>query len=279
MNNIRITTNVTSKDAKRILNVLPNWLKIFGDHIEEILITYDKEPTVGRISDMHKTSDNITSIESYFNEIMRLDSRIRLIDLDYDNSNEILNKWFRGNEKPIRCQGGTPIYAFIYGIEKAESDLLLKVDCDIVFYNKGFISKAIEMLQQKNFDLVEPPGLRSNTSFGFSTRTFFINKKSFYSKLPIRAYQLDLLRKIHRKINKRPTFLSLEQMLQIEISNGNISHQIISTEFGNSMHISTLEEMNLPIIKEVIEKFGNGNIPEQQKTNSDNFVVDHWTKG
>ena len=251
-------------------------VKSFWGTCRRSIITYDKEPTEGRISDLHKTSNNIKSIESYFNEIMCLDSRIRIIDLDYDDSTEILNKWFRGNERPIRCQGGTPIYAFIYGIEKAESDLLLKVDCDIVFYNKGFIYKAIEMLQHKNFDLVEPPGLRSNTSFGFSTRTFFINKKSFYSKLPIRAHQLDLLRKIHRKINKRPTFLSLEQMLQIEISNRNISHQIISTEFGNSMHISTLEEMNLPIIKEVIEKFGNGFIPEEQKTNSDNFFIDHW---
>lgn len=274
---ISISTNVTYQDAPRILKVIPNWLKVFGNNIYEILIVYDKKPIEGRIKELHKNLKSYRSIEFYFDEIMSLDKRIRVIDLDYNDSSEILNRWFYGNEKPIRCQAGTPIYAFVYAIEKAQSDFILKVDCDMIFFNNGFVGKIIEYLSDNKFDVgeVSKTGL-NNPVEDFSTRSFFINRKSFYEKLPMTAYKVDIFRRIHRKFNNRPYYLSLEEIIKIEIEKQRFIRVILPVEFGYTMHISTIEEMNLPEIHRIIEMFGNGLIPQKQISNSENFSIDFW---
>lgn len=278
MNSISIATNVTSKDTSRILNVLPNWLKVFGNNIEEINIVYDKKPTEGRINDLHKTSNKFKSIELYFNEIISLDDRIKIIDLDYNNSSKILDKWFRGNEKPIRCQAGTPIYAFIYAIDKAKSNLVLKVDCDMVFFDNGFVAKTINEELANEYDLIEisKTGSIIDKAPDFSTRAFFVNKRALYRKLPITAHKLNLLRQVHRKILKRSSYLAFEQMIQKEIENNILQRMVLSQELGYCMHICTEEEMHLAEIKFIIEMFGKGLIPEKQKMNSDNFKLKYW---
>ena len=63
MNKISISTNVTFQDAPRILKVLPNWIKVFGNSIDEILIVYDKKPIEGRIKELHKNLNGDQSIE------------------------------------------------------------------------------------------------------------------------------------------------------------------------------------------------------------------------
>lgn len=278
MNSISIATNVTSKDSSRILNVLPNWLKVFGNNIEEINIVYDKKPTEGRINDLHKTSNKFKSIEFYFDEIISLDNRIKIIDLDYNNSSKILDKWFRGNEKPIRCQAGTPIYAFIYAIEKTKSDLVLKVDCDIVFFDSGFVAKTINEKLADEYDLIEiaKTGLMRDKVYDFSTRAFFVKKSRLFRKLPITAHKLDLLRQVHRKILKRSVYLALEQMIQKEIENNILKRMILSQESGYCMHICTEEEMHLAEINLIIEMFGKGIIPEDQLKGSENFSYNFW---
>jgi len=278
MNKISIATNVTSRDATRILNVLPNWLKIFGSNIQEILIVYDKQPTEGRIKELHKTSSKIKSIEFYFDEIMDLDSRIRITNLYYDNTNDILIKWFHKKDNPIRCQAGTPIYAFIYAIDKAKSEFVFKVDCDMVFYDNGFVDKLIDKKFINNYDFIEvsKTGSINISESNFSTRAFLINKKVFYQKLPIKAHKLDLIRQLHRKITRRSVYLALEQMLQIEIEKLRFKKFTLPPELGYSMHIATLTEMNLSAIGKVIEKFGNGIIPKSQILDSENFCCDYW---
>lgn len=277
MNKLSISTNVTFQDAPRILKVLPNWIKVFGNNIYEILIVYDRKPIEGRIKELHKNLNNDKSVEFYFAEIMDLDKRIRTIDLDYSNSSEILNRWFYGNEKPIRCQAGTPIYAFIYAIEKAQSDFILKVDCDMVFFNNGFVEKIIGDFSINKFDVGEVSKTGSNNpNKGFSTRSFFVNRKSFYEKLPITAYKLDILRRIHRKFNKRASYLSLEEIITIEIEKNRFSRVVLPVELGYSMHISTIEEMDLIEMSRIIEMFGNGLIPQKQISGSENFSIDFW---
>lgn len=277
MNKISISTNVTSQDAPRILKVLPNWLKVFGNNIHEILIVHDKKPIEGRIKELHKNLNKVRYIEFYCDEILGLDKRIRIIDLDYNNSSEILNRWFYGNEKPIRCQAGTPIYAFIYAIEKAQSDFILKVDCDMVFFNNGFVEKIIGAYSSNKFDVGEVSKTGSNNPHkGFSTRSFFVNRKSFYEKLPMTAHKLDILRRIHRKFNRRPSYLSLEEIIKIEIEKNRFISVVLPVELGYSMHISTIEEMNLPKICKIIEMFGNGLIPPKQISGSENFSIYFW---
>lgn len=276
MNPLSISTNVTALDAPRILNVLPNWLKIFGNHIIEILIVYDKKPTEGRINELHKASINIQPIEFYFDAILDLDKRIRIIELDYGECDYILNKWFGEKEKPLRCQAGTPIYAFIYAIDKAKSDLLLKVDCDMIFYDNGFVKESLKLLSENKIDFLEVAKTGTNNYYKFSTRAFFINKKYYYQKLPIKAHKLDIFRRVHRILNRRSVYIALEQMIQNEIEKNNLNRIILPSDLGYTMHIATIDEMNLQGISKIIELFGNGNIPEEQIKGSENFIYKYW---
>ena len=278
MNSISIATNVTSQDLLRIFNVLPNWLKIFGKHILEIVIVYDKRPVEGRIKELHKSAQNIRPIKHSFDDLLKLDPRIRITNLDYKVTKEISGKWFKKNANPIRCQMGTPIYAFIYAIEETISDIVLKVDCDMVFYNNGFIEKLSNNELIKEWDIIEisRTGSTRIQDYKFSTRAFFLNKNSFYKKLPIPAYKLDFIRQFHRKLINRSDYLALEQMIQIEIEKKNIQRSFLDKNLGCCMHICTQEEMQLAEINLIIEMFGKGIIPENQLNDTENFSYKLW---
>jgi len=155
---------------------------------------------------------------------------------------DMLKKWFK-NATPIRCQAGTPIAAFIQAVEETDGELVLRCDCDMLFFDNGWLKIAQELLEEGAFDLIEPPrfGVTKNKQeISISTRAFLLRPSDFKKNcLPMKAHRLDFLRWIHRYIHSRPTYLPLEQMFTLEKIKGNLGHCILNNQLGYSLHIPT----------------------------------------
>jgi hypothetical protein len=285
-NVITISTNVCASDDVRIRHTLPSWLRTFPE-VGEFVVVVDETPPSGRIARLHRGHGNLTALYSELDAIRAQDARVRVVPLTGTDAESVLSKWFGPRSfgqypfisppRPIRCQAGTPILAFIFAVEAAQGDTVLRTDCDMLFSNRGWLSEAARLLQRRSADLVEP---RRLGEFGinceFSTRAFALNKRHFAQRLPIAARVLDPARFLHRLALKRPPWLALEQMIERARERGRLSATMLPTELGNSMHVATHQQASLPWFYKVPPLVELDEFPEEQVRRGPNFSPEAW---
>lgn len=282
MASFSISTNVSLADDVRIRLTVPNWLRVFESEILEIVIIVDEKPATGRIAQLHSDSGDLDGIYEELEKLRRLDSRIRYVPLPSpEGLFNVSRKWFRRGS-PVRCQAGTPILAFIFGIEEASCDPVLRTDCDMLFCNRGWVTQALDILSSGSADIVEPPrlgGPKDNVPAAISSRAFMLHRNCFARNcLPIDPHRLDLLRQVHRFINGRPPWLALEQMLQIEKNKGRLRHLPIDVASGFSMHIPTRADASIDGFEKICAAVESGDIPEAQLRAGWDFVRNAWSE-
>jgi len=274
---LSIVTNVSLYDSSRIKTVLPHWLRVFDKVLYEVVVIFDEILPTGRIAELHKRPDKKKDVLNSLEYLSKMDSRIKPISLDYSKLKDISKKWFQSGN-PIRSQGGTPIFPFVFAIELAEKNFILKIDCDVVFYNNGFLDKALILLKENNFDLIEPPRLFYSERPTISTRAFFINYNILSEKLPLKAYKTDFIKQIYRLLKRRPAYLAFEEILQKEILKGKIKYLLLNEPLGFSMHIPRKDQFEKENIGEIVLLFESGKIPDKQKKSSWDYCEEHWLK-
>lgn len=271
-----IVTNVCPIDGARIRKTLPHWLRVFGSSLIQVLVVVDRKPPEGRIANLHASETNEEEdIDNTLAQLQKLDQRVIACDLDYSRLADISKYWFK-NGAPIRCQAGTPIFAFIYALQLAESQYVLKLDCDMLFCNNGFPDQAIASLQGERLALVEPARLYHTEDEKFSTRAYLLDIDALKRHLPINAHKLDYLRRIHRRIQAKPDYLALEQMLQKEIALGALSKIVLPQDCGFSMHVPRREQFLEDNIDSVIRRVELGQVPIGQLVTSWDYSREHW---
>ena len=237
--------------------------------LEEVVVVIDKQEETGRIKKLHSNAA-VIPLDPDALQLKLDDSRLRFVDLNLKALNAVSEKWFNV-PGVLRCQAGTPIFAFLYGIEICTSPFILRTDCDIFFLDQGFVSKALSLLP--DYDLVQPPFL-NNDRIPFSTRSFFINRDRISRKLPIKLLRLDLFRQFHRRLHHRPTWMALEQIMDWNIENGKLDLFRCDISLGYTMHVSKRSDFD--DIETVIESFLEGNLPEKQLLDQHNYIPGHW---
>ncbi len=269
---INIVTNVTPLDGIRIKYTIPNWIRVFDNKIKSLKIIIDEKPIEGRIKTIPNSRNNY-----FLNDILDFFlNKYPFIVTEKLNYNEVENisKQFFKKGNPVRCQQGTPVFAFLKGISSIEEGIILRTDCDIIYYDNGWVDKSIQLLNENKYDIIEPSML-GGVDYGFSSRSFLINKKDFMKRMPIKAYKLDLLRIIDRKLKKRSVYLALEQMIQKEIKRNSLSRKKIDYSFGHYIHFISSAHFEDDKINEVISRIENNSIPDIQQKEP-NFVWEYW---
>ena len=273
MNQIDIVTNVSLNDGIRIFYSLPNWVRVFNSKINEITIVVDEKAVEGRIGKLHKKSYPEFELNKVLEELVQKYPFVKVQKLDYRRLKEISSKFFR-TATPIRCQGGTPIFAFLAAIIFAKDGIILKTDCDMLYYDNGWVKKAIDMLNNNYYDIIEPPKL-GRSDIDFSTRAFLIDKKRFLQKMPMKAHTLGFLKIIDRKLKKRSIYLAWEQMIQKEIEAQRFTSICLKKELGYSMHTVSNNDINPSSYDNVVSKVEKNMIPPEQK-NSWDYNREFW---
>jgi len=266
---ISFVTNATLQDGKRLKIFLPAVISVFDSVLEELIVIVDRKPESGRIKKLHVGTQNLFfDPEDILLELK--DPRIRFENLDYSKVTAISSKWF-SKRNVIRCQAGTPIFAFLYGIEICKLPYIVRSDCDILFSDSGFIEKAKHLLP--SFDLLQMPFL-NNDLVAFSSRCFYVNMKNLERKLPLKISRLDPIRQLHRMLKLLPTYMALEQTLERNIQMGIISCYRFTTEDGYSMHIPYRKDFDN--LESIADRFIKGQIPSEQLSLQHDFSRAYW---
>lgn len=271
---ISIASNATSADGPTLLRIIPHWLRVFGARLEEVVIIVDSQPLSGRIAELQRGQSNRDRLEEAIQSLEDLDARVRFVTLEVIRPTAIQRLWF-GRARPVRCQAGTPILAFIAAIDQARCDIVLRCDSDMLFWENGWIDDAIQSLKE-GADVYEPPHLHLSDHREVSSRAFMIAKHAFYGHLPLRNLRLDLLRALHRRIRGLPPWLALEQMMTASVAKGQLFHKVgRNRDLGFSLHGVKRAWISSPCFNDVIRSIELGEVPVRQQLYWD-FAPEYW---
>jgi hypothetical protein len=255
-----IASNVCLADWTVVRYTVPSWLRVFGTSLAEVVVIVDEHPPTGRIAELNPDLWDKDKLWHELSLLKEHDSRVRIVRLSECPSEAVSGKWF-GKSRPVRCQAGTPILAFICALEATHQDWVLRADSDMLFYEAGWLKAAENLLEQGA--LVEPPRLALETQV-ISTRAIMMKRSRFAKCLPIRPWRLHSLRRLHRAIKGRPSWLALEQMLEQEKRKGWIKHAILPRTLGFSLHVARRQYSIEPRFGAVVKRVEAGNVPTEQ---------------
>ena len=121
---------------------------------------------------------------------------------------------------------------------------------------------------------MEPPRLATETT-AVSSRAFMMKRSAFYRFLPIKAWCLNPLRRFHRALHRRPPWLALEQMFELEKLQGRIKHSIMPTNLGFSLHVARRQYAVEPWVGRVVKAVEMDDLPKDQ-TGDWNLMANCW---
>jgi hypothetical protein len=273
-----LVTNATLWDGPRVREVLPHWLRVFGDRLSELVVALDLVPPTGRIAELHEPSrSSHEDVHATLAALASNDDRIRVVEMpDADSLRWLTARWFRSGH-PVRCQGGTPILAMLFAIGLAREPLVLRTDCDVLFHDEGWLDEALKNVDNQTVDLARPAAPGGSSAWGrqVSTRALVLKPQALAeTRLPITAHRLGPFRSIERRLTGRPQWLALEHMLQREVDAGALTHMVATG--GCWLHVATAADMARAIELNVVRRIEVGAIPSSQ-FGYDDFVPETWS--
>ena len=135
---LSVASNATVADGPTLLRVVPHWLRVFGGQVSEIVIVVDTAPLTGRIAELQRGQSNRERLQEAIRTLEGADSRVRFVSLSCIEETALQRRWF-GKARPVRCQAGTPILAFVAAIDCAKSNIVLRCDSDMLFCERGWL--------------------------------------------------------------------------------------------------------------------------------------------
>ncbi len=276
-----IAANVCSADSALISYTVQNWLRVFAERLSEILLVVDERPLSGRIAEQQRRVFESGELYAALDEVVKVDPRIRYCVLNYGSVARTGQKWFQ-ESNILRCQAGTPIFAFAQAIEESSADIILRTDADMLFCDSGWVDQAIGILQRNEIDVVEPPklGMDLRPSYQLvSTRAFMVKRSAFVANcLPLKAHRIDLARRVHRFINGRSSWLALEEIFEKEKKSNRIRHTILQSQLGFSVHVYNREDVHVAGFQEMISLVESNRVPAAQIKQGWNLVREAWLR-
>ncbi|MEJ2009477.1 MAG: hypothetical protein P8Z30_15200 [Acidobacteriota bacterium] len=275
-----IATNACAHDSEIISCTLASWLRVFGNRLDRVHVIVDGRPASGRIAAnrAHVQADP-SRLWDVLAHLAQSDSRVHVSALGEIPQERSLSTWFTEGA-PDRCQAGTPIRAFVAAFEAPDAEFVLRADCDMLFWENGWLAEGMRLLRKGQTDLVEPPRLGHAAGGGggrISTRALMLRPSVFHQRcLPIVPHRLGLVRRIHRRLHGRPTWLALEQMLEVERRRGGIRHVILDNAMGYSVHIDQRSFPSREWLEGVVGRIEAGDVTPAQRRLGWNFSTEAW---
>jgi hypothetical protein len=273
---VSLASNATAADGPTLLRIVPHWLRVFGEQLAEIVVVVDSQPLAGRIGQLQTGHADPEKLNEARRLLESLDARVRFVALESIDPLPIQKRWF-GRVRPVRCQGGTPILAFVAAIEQAKCDFVLRCDSDMLFCETGWLQQQAVPALRDGVDFYEPPrSCLVRQDVQVSSRAFMVSMNRLSRRLPLRNLRLDPLRVVHRLATGRPPWLALEQMITQSVRKMQLSHRVgIDSTLGFSLHGLKRAWTAAPWFEEVIRSVEAGRLPAPQQASWD-FHPEYW---
>lgn len=281
-----LVINVARGDTPILEYTLPHILNTHKVRFAEVLIVVDEKLAEGRIGksypqhSLHELYEILGKVKKRGYEF-----RQEVVSYRQEDVDRTYEKWFGRSLGNYRCAGGTPIYAFLCGLELARHDICLHLDSDMLIYDPGPLSwtiKAIEILkeipevlfvnqtwglQTKSSPAPESMpsvdlGYGQRVSKAFSSRCFLFSMKKIESTfLPIAPAKHPLFKRVAYYLQNRSQYLALEQMVSKALVYKHMYRADLDNNWGFNLHAWDKTIFRNTHIENVLQEISEGRVP------------------
>lgn len=282
--------NVAAGDAAAIELTLPHLHHLFGRDIATMLVVVDPRPPSGRIAAQHLEPPSMEALNDALSRVAGTGVPLRRVDVDYGRASRraVSRRYFGGARSGLRCAGGTPIYAFLFGLHQAQTRYVIHLDSDLVFFGgeESWIRVAIDVLaENKDIYFVNPylgpprqdgtphdiiGGVDASTglrlSSRFSTRCFCYDQiKADIGFFPMKRSRYPLSRWPLYLARGRELDVALETSVARTLCTRKVWRCDLEPRYGWVIHVADKDAFGRPEIREVIRAVEQGTVPAAQR--------------
>jgi len=284
-----LVINTSPADTRLVAHVLPHLVRTHKFSFQEIIVIVDESKPTGRLA--QKSAQSLSELRLELESIRGGGVQFKEVPLDTSAwaRRAVFGKWFGADDVALRCASGTPIYAFLFGIEQASAPFRLHVDSDMLFFDPGpvsWVARATEILATHAevafvTQMMGPPNLDGldheylapmNKAYGlrmaqnFSTRCFLYNDPKLTSQLlPIKPLRYSFPRSLYYAWTRGCSFRPLEQMIAHGLQKRGLYRCDLGSECGFSLHGWNKKFFEESGIERVISDIELGRIPSSQR--------------
>jgi hypothetical protein len=281
--------NTSPADAQLVGHVLPHLVRTHKLSFHEIIVIVDESTPTGRVA--QSSAQSLSELRQALRVIRGSGIQFKEVLLDTSASarRAIFGKWFGSDDVALRCASGTPIYAFLFGIEQASAPFRLHVDSDMLFFDPGpvsWVARATDilathpevafvtqMMGPANLDRLDHEYLAPmNKAYGlrlaqnFSTRCFLYNDPKLTSQLlPIKPLRYSFPRSLYYAWTRGCSVKPLEQMIAHGLQKRGLYRCDLDSECGFTLHGWNKKFFAESGIERVISDIEAGRIPSSQR--------------
>jgi hypothetical protein len=302
-------TNVTAKVLLSILVsrpdhpflslTIPHLVKMTGLDVSQVRLLVDTKPLSAayRNRDVVSQDDLIDLLQG-----MKTNGVVgSIVPVDYSRTavGKICRKWF-GGIRAIEDIRGTPIYGHAFGLESAESDYIIHIDSDMLWYESdpgSWISAAIKILEQNEDIFVAGPRPGPPDDLGTSlkqrdvryqhdprglflfkkvtTRRFVVMKSRVESHLPLRPRSYSRKLAIKAWLLRRSALVNFEMMMSDKLERAHLYRADLDRPDCWALHTPDHGERFLKHLPDIIPLVEKGLFPPEQANDYD-LNLDAW---
>lgn len=294
---VTLQISLAPSDYKHVVHLLDHQIKVFGEQVEEILLTYDTHKSNGRFS--INWEENNAKMLDFLKQFCTSNPKIKLINIDYSPAKvkEVANFFFRKNKIPAKDWRGGPFYTYFFGIYEAKCANVFHIDSDIFFggLSKTWMAEALALYQSDDRilfinPLAGPPtdnGVLYHQNYSnyrnlpthycfttMSTRLYLVNKTRLTAKPIKNILTLKPRELIRAIIRKNPYYKLPEEFLSAYMQ----KHKFVRIDFKGennglwSLHPPYRTPNFYDELPALIDKIEKNNVPDAQKGHYD--IVD-----
>jgi hypothetical protein len=126
---VTLQISLAPSDYRHARTILPHQARVWRDQVSEIVLTVDFHRSAGRFSERWAEGrDRILPLAQSI-------SGARVLTVDYGAAARarVAAEFFGGRPVPVKDFRGGPYYAYFFGLNAAENDLVLHADSDLLF--------------------------------------------------------------------------------------------------------------------------------------------------
>lgn len=299
-NKIQTFIFTARSDALFIGNTLPSLIKLLEKADNKITLILDTQNPSGVLGSTLPQSElnDITNRIKYLQSLLNFN----FVTATYDSKTiRSMNRLqFNYSQRETHCFRGYPIYGSFKQFLDTNSEYILHLDCDMIFYEEptfSWIKEGIRVMEE-NEDILcvlprgGPPtkdgSLHQNTTpyqldqkrglylfKNFTSRHYLIHRERFLSLLPLKPLWLSWREPIKSRLFGSGKMLCWEAMVEHVLTKSPMWRADLMTDQAWSLHPGDRSEGFYQLLPKIIDSVNQNEFPEEQRGHYD-LKLNDW---
>ena len=288
-----VVMNVTNIDGSVVSHTIPHLLRTHKDTICRLTVVIDERKRTGRLQaaetkhDVVRTLDEIASVVG--------STAINVVRLDYCQAKATMRRWFGNERVAARCAGGTPLLAFLFGMDQASAEYVLRTDCDMIYFDAspcGWLTDGRRLLDDYSdiyfvSPYLGPPGGSDSNgvtaekgetglrlSHAFSTRCFLYKRSKLETLLPLVRAIHPFPKRVQYCAQGRSEERALEESIAMTLKARGTYRCDLEPSSAIAIHVAHRGRFAEPGFESIVCDVEHGRFPECQA--GDHNLSDEW---